>query len=98
MTLHVAPRDYQLDPGEGEARWFADGLLTYKTSGDQTSGPLALAEVNAPRGCGSPRTGITTKTRPTALTRSPMDLPTRHQRDAALLAAAQVQGLDIVEP
>ncbi len=79
---------------------FADGLLTYKTSGDRTSGHLALAEVNAPRGCGSPRTGVTTKTRPTALTRPPMDLPARHQRDAALLAAAaaQVHGLDIVEP
>ena len=54
MTLQVAPGGYVLDPADGEAIWFADGLLTYKTTGDHTSGGLALAEVTAPRGAGSP--------------------------------------------
>ena len=35
MTLTVgAP--YVLAGGEGEALWFSGGLLTYKTTGDQT--------------------------------------------------------------
>ena len=54
MTLSVAPGGYLLDGGEGEALWFSGGLLTYKTTGDQTSGNLAVAEVHAPRGSGSP--------------------------------------------
>lgn len=54
MTLSVAPGGYLLDAGEGEALWFSGGLLTYKTTGDQTSGNLAVAEVHAPRGSGSP--------------------------------------------
>jgi quercetin dioxygenase-like cupin family protein len=54
MTLNVAPGGYLLDAGSGEALWFSGGLLTYKTTGDQTSGNLAVAEVRAPQGSGSP--------------------------------------------
>ena len=54
MTLTVgAP--YVLAGGEGEALWFSGGLLTYKTTGDQTGGLLAIAEVLAPEGTGSPK-------------------------------------------
>lgn len=55
MTLHVASNGYRLADGEGEALWFSGGLLTYKTTGEQTQGLLALAEVRAPQGTGSPR-------------------------------------------
>ena len=55
MTLEVAPGGYLLDAGEGEALWFAGGLLTYKATGAQTTGHLALAEVHAPKDAGSPR-------------------------------------------
>lgn len=54
MTLSVAQDGYLLNAGDGEALWFADSLLTYKTTGDQTAGGLALAEVTAPKGSGSP--------------------------------------------
>jgi quercetin dioxygenase-like cupin family protein len=54
VTLNVAPGGYLLDAGEGEALWFAGGLLTYKTTGAQTTGTLAVAEVHAPKGSGSP--------------------------------------------
>ena len=54
MTLQVASDGYLLDAGEGEALWFADSLLTYKATGDQTAGGLAMAEVTAPKGAGSP--------------------------------------------
>ena len=54
MTLNVAPSRYVLAGGKGDALWFSGGLLTYKTTGDQSSGLLALAEVRAPRGTGSP--------------------------------------------
>ncbi len=54
MTLEVAPGGYLLSADEGEALWFAGGLLTYKTTGDRTNGQLAVAEVHAPRGTGSP--------------------------------------------
>lgn len=30
MTLQVGAGDCLLDAGDGEARWFADSLLTYK--------------------------------------------------------------------
>jgi quercetin dioxygenase-like cupin family protein len=55
MTLRVAAAGYLLDAGEGEALWFAGSLLTYKTTGEQTAGGLAVAEVSAPKGAGSPR-------------------------------------------
>ena len=55
MTLDVAPDGYLLDVDEGEPLWFAGSLLTYKTTGDQTHGHLAVAEVRAPQGAGSPR-------------------------------------------
>jgi quercetin dioxygenase-like cupin family protein len=55
VTLDVAPDGYLLDAHEGEPLWFAGSLLTYKTTGDQTRGHLAVAEVRAPQGAGSPR-------------------------------------------
>jgi len=55
MTLDVASAGYVLGNGEGEPLWFSGGLLTYKTTGDQSNGLLALAEVRAPRGTGSPK-------------------------------------------
>jgi quercetin dioxygenase-like cupin family protein len=55
MTLQVASDGYVLDAGEGESLWFADSLLTFKVTGHQTAGGLALAEVRAPKGAGSPR-------------------------------------------
>ena len=54
MTLEVGPGGYLLSEGDGEHLWFADGLLTYKATGDQTRGMLAVAEMRAPRGSGSP--------------------------------------------
>jgi quercetin dioxygenase-like cupin family protein len=54
MTLNVAPDGYLLDAGLREALWFSGGLLTYKKTGDQTSGNLAVAEVRAPQGSGWP--------------------------------------------
>ena len=52
MTLEVAPGGYLLDAGEGEALWFAGGLLTYKATGAQTTGHLAVAAVHAPKDAG----------------------------------------------
>ena len=54
MTTGVAPAAFLLGADEGEAVWFADSLLTYKVTGVETHGQLALAEVRAPRGSGSP--------------------------------------------
>jgi quercetin dioxygenase-like cupin family protein len=54
VTLKVES-SYVLAEGEGEALWFSGGLLTYKTTGDQTGGQLAIAEVLAPEGTGSPK-------------------------------------------
>jgi len=39
VTLTVES-PYILAEGEGEALWFSGGLLTYKTTGDQTGGRL----------------------------------------------------------
>ena len=49
MTLKVET-PYVLAEGEGEALWFSGGLLTYKATGQ-----LAIAEVLAPHGTGSPK-------------------------------------------
>jgi quercetin dioxygenase-like cupin family protein len=54
MTTEVAPAALLLGTDEGEGVWFADSLLSYKVTGDETHGQLALAEVRAPRGSGSP--------------------------------------------
>jgi len=54
MTTEVAPAALVLGPDDGEGVWFADSLLRYKVTGDETHGQLALAEVRAPRGSGSP--------------------------------------------
>lgn len=54
MTTEMAPLAVLLGSDEGEGVWFADSLLRYKVTGDETHGQLALAEVRAPRGSGSP--------------------------------------------
>ncbi len=54
MTTGLAPTAFLLGPDEGEGVWFADSLLRYKVTGDESGGKLALAEVRAPRGSGSP--------------------------------------------
>jgi quercetin dioxygenase-like cupin family protein len=54
MTTEVAPAAFLLGSDEGEGVWFADSLLSYKVTGDETHGQLALAEVRAPRASGSP--------------------------------------------
>ena len=54
MTTELAPAATLLGSDEGEGVWFADSLLRYKVTGDETHGQLALAEVRAPRGSGSP--------------------------------------------
>jgi hypothetical protein len=47
MTTGVAPAAFLLGAGEGEGGWFADSLLDYKVTGDETHGQLAPAEVGA---------------------------------------------------
>jgi len=54
VTTEVAPPALVLGSDEGEGVWFADSLLRYKVTGVETHGLLALAEVRAPRGSGSP--------------------------------------------
>ncbi len=54
MTTRVASEGFILRLDEGEAVWFADSLLNYKVTGEHTHGQLALAEVRAPLGSGSP--------------------------------------------
>jgi len=49
MTTEVAPAAFLVGPDEGEGVWFADSLLSYKVTGDETHGQLALAEVRASR-------------------------------------------------
>jgi hypothetical protein len=46
MTTEVAPTALLLGTDEGAGVWFADSLLSYKVTGDQTHGQLALAEVS----------------------------------------------------
>ncbi len=43
-----------LQDGEGEARWFLDGLATIKAAGETTDGGVAVVEMLWPRGSGSP--------------------------------------------
>jgi len=54
MTTEVAATAFLRGSDEGEGVWFADSLLSYKVTGEETHGKLALAEVCAPRGSGSP--------------------------------------------
>jgi quercetin dioxygenase-like cupin family protein len=51
-TTAVSP--IALQAGEGEALWFLGALTTIKASGDTTDGRVAVVEVLAPRGHGSP--------------------------------------------
>lgn len=53
-TVPSVPTAYVLDEGAGEALWFAGGLLTYKATGAETDGHLAIAEMRGPKGSGSP--------------------------------------------
>jgi quercetin dioxygenase-like cupin family protein len=48
----VAP--IALQPGEGDARWFLDFLVTIKSSAQTTDGRVAVVEHLAPQGAGSP--------------------------------------------
>lgn len=41
-------------PGEGEALWSFGGLATVKSSAETTAGAVAVIELLAPRGAGSP--------------------------------------------
>ena len=43
-----------LDAGEGEAVWFMGALATIKASGETTDGRVAVIELLAPQGAGSP--------------------------------------------
>lgn len=54
MTTEVAPPALLLRSAEGETVRFADSLIRSKVTGDETHGRLALAEVRASRGSGSP--------------------------------------------
>ena len=54
MTTELTPAAIVLGADEGERVWFADSLLSFKVTGDKTQGQLALAEVRAPFGSGSP--------------------------------------------
>jgi quercetin dioxygenase-like cupin family protein len=51
-TTALSPIALQAD--EGEALWFLGALLTIKASGDTTGGRVAVVDVLAPRGHGSP--------------------------------------------
>jgi quercetin dioxygenase-like cupin family protein len=51
-TTAVSP--ITLQATEGEAIWFLGALATIKASGDTTNGRVAVVEVLAPRGHGSP--------------------------------------------
>ena len=51
-TTAVSP--ITLQATEGEAIWFLGALATIKASGDTTDGRVAVVEVLAPRGHGSP--------------------------------------------
>ena len=48
----VAP--IALQPGEGDARWFLEFLVTIKSSAQTTDGRVAVVEHLAPQGAGSP--------------------------------------------
>jgi len=54
MRTTAAPAAFLVGTDEGEGIWFAGSLLSYKVTGDETHGQLALAEVRAPYGSGSP--------------------------------------------
>jgi mannose-6-phosphate isomerase-like protein (cupin superfamily) len=47
-------RPYALDPGDGEAHWFFDSLVTIKAAGEQTDSRFALTEFVNPAGFASP--------------------------------------------
>jgi quercetin dioxygenase-like cupin family protein len=51
-TTAVSP--IALQAGEGESFWFLGALTTIKASGDTTDGRVAVVEVLAPQGHGSP--------------------------------------------
>jgi quercetin dioxygenase-like cupin family protein len=51
-TTAVSP--IAMQSGEGEALWFLGALMTIKASGDTTDGRVAVVEVLAARGHGSP--------------------------------------------
>ena len=48
----AASRTFAHEPGEGEARWWFDGLATIKATKEQTGGHYTLVEVLEPEGEG----------------------------------------------
>ena len=56
MSADAAPSvaPIALQPGEGDARWFLEFLVTIKSSAQTTDGRVAVVEHLAPRGAGSP--------------------------------------------
>jgi quercetin dioxygenase-like cupin family protein len=48
----IAPIAFQ--PGEGDARWFLDGLATIKAGPETTDGRVAVLEILWPKDSGSP--------------------------------------------
>jgi len=49
-----AARAFGLKEGEGEARWWAGGLVTVKTTGKETGGLYSIVEVLEPQGAAAP--------------------------------------------
>jgi quercetin dioxygenase-like cupin family protein len=50
VQANTTRRPIALDPGEGEALWFNNDLLTFKATGSQTAGEYLLVEELARRG------------------------------------------------
>ncbi len=53
MTVQEAG-GYVLAPGDGRARWFLGGLITFKALGEDTGGEYEFVEQSGPRGMGPP--------------------------------------------
>ena len=54
MNDDGAARAFGLKEGEGEARWWGDGLVTAKATGRETGGQYTLVEVLEPQGAAAP--------------------------------------------
>ncbi len=54
MNDNGAARAFGLKEGEGEARWWAGGLVTNKVSGKETGGLYSIVEVLEPDGAAAP--------------------------------------------
>lgn len=54
MDADGAARAFGLKESEGEARWWAGGLVTTKVSGNETGGLYSIVEVLEPHGAAAP--------------------------------------------